>query len=165
MDYYSDDPSSKTRFPTSFNIHKEQVFNWRDYQRHHCYPLEDHVHTWPSKPAHYREVSSLHCTEVMAFDVRLLAGGNNGEQSSRKARSTHGYKLLSQGPQSWTYIRSTSPFRSQCAHSSTRGWGARLTSAQQWTLDCCHPIPNSFVELYSTSVINYRLYECACHSN
>lgn len=54
MEYYSDDPFSKTRLSTSFNVHKDQVFNWRDYLRHHCYPLEDHVHTWPSKPAHYR---------------------------------------------------------------------------------------------------------------
>ena len=54
MKYYSDDPSRKIRLSTIFNIHKEQVFNWRDYLRHHCYPLEDHVHTWPSKPTHYR---------------------------------------------------------------------------------------------------------------
>ena len=54
MDYYSDDPSRKTRLSTSFNIRKEQVFNWRDYLTYHCYPLEKHVHTWPSKPTHYR---------------------------------------------------------------------------------------------------------------
>lgn len=59
MEYYSDDPLSKTRLSTSFNVHKDQVFNWRDYLRHHCYPLEDNVHTWPSKPAHYREVRAL----------------------------------------------------------------------------------------------------------
>jgi len=72
MEYYSDDPFRKTRLSTSFNIHKEQVLNWRDYLRHHCYPLEDHVHTWPSKPAHYREVGSLYCREVRALALRLL---------------------------------------------------------------------------------------------
>eukprot|EP00253_Pinus_taeda_P031080 PITA_31080 len=72
MEYYSDDPFSKTRLSTSFNIHKEEVFNWRDYLRHHCYPLEDHVHSWPSKPAHYREVASIYCREVRVLALRLL---------------------------------------------------------------------------------------------
>ena len=54
MEYYSDDPFSKTHLSTNFNVQKDQVFNWRDYLRHHCYLLEDHFHTWPSKPANYR---------------------------------------------------------------------------------------------------------------
>eukprot|EP01018_Ginkgo_biloba_P028712 Gb_21102 [translate_table: standard] len=37
MQYYSEDPSQTVRLSTSFNVQKEQVFNWRDYLRHHCY--------------------------------------------------------------------------------------------------------------------------------
>ncbi|MQM06816.1 hypothetical protein Taro_039643 [Colocasia esculenta] len=51
---YSDDPSKKTRLSTSFNVRKETVRNWRDYLRLHCYPLEEYVPQWPSKPALFK---------------------------------------------------------------------------------------------------------------
>ncbi|KAG1354732.1 putative Flavanone 3-dioxygenase 2 [Cocos nucifera] len=53
---YSDDPAKKIRLSTSFNIRKETVRNWRDYLRLHCYPLEDFVPGWPSKPPSFRSV-------------------------------------------------------------------------------------------------------------
>eukprot|EP01018_Ginkgo_biloba_P032128 Gb_32170 [translate_table: standard] len=71
--YYSEDPSQVVRLSTSFNIQKEKVFNWRDYLRHHCYPLEEFVHAWPSKPAAYREVASIYCTELRKLILQLLA--------------------------------------------------------------------------------------------
>lgn len=69
---YSEDPSRVVRLSTSFNVHKEDVFNWRDYLRHHCYPLEDYIDFWPTKPSDYREVASKYCTEVRALILRLL---------------------------------------------------------------------------------------------
>ena len=51
---YSEDPSRVVRLSTSFNIQKEDFFNWRDYLRHHCYPLEDYSDYWPTKPSSYR---------------------------------------------------------------------------------------------------------------
>ena len=53
---YSDDPAKKIRLSTSFNIRKETVRNGRDYLRLHCYPLEDFVPVWPSKPPSFRSV-------------------------------------------------------------------------------------------------------------
>lgn len=47
---YTDDPSKKVRLSTSFNVTKETVHNWRDYLRLHCYPLEEFMPQWPSKP-------------------------------------------------------------------------------------------------------------------
>jgi isopenicillin N synthase-like dioxygenase len=69
---YSEDPSRVVRLSTSFNIQKEDVFNWRDFLRHHCYPLEDYIDYWPTKPSAYREVASKYCTEVRAMTLRLL---------------------------------------------------------------------------------------------
>jgi len=69
---YSEDPSRVVRLSTSFNIQKEDVFNWRDYLRHHCYPLEDYIDYWPTKPSAYREVASKYCMEVRALTLRLL---------------------------------------------------------------------------------------------
>ena len=51
---YSEDPSKANRLSTSFNVKTEKVANWRDFLRLHCYPLEDHVHEWPSNPSSFR---------------------------------------------------------------------------------------------------------------
>ncbi|KAL0411834.1 UNVERIFIED_CONTAM: protein DOWNY MILDEW RESISTANCE 6 [Sesamum latifolium] len=51
MKLYLDDPSKMTRLPTSFNVKKETVNNWRDYLRLHCYPLGKYVPEWPSTPS------------------------------------------------------------------------------------------------------------------
>lgn len=69
---YSEDPSRVVRLSTSFNIQKEEFFNWRDYLRHHCYPLEDYIDFWPTKPSSYREVASKYCTEIREMILRLL---------------------------------------------------------------------------------------------
>eukprot|EP01018_Ginkgo_biloba_P012180 Gb_17232 [translate_table: standard] len=70
--FYSDDPTQLVRLSTSFNIQKENVFNWRDYLRHHCYPLEEYIHAWPSKPASYKEVAGEYCREVRKLILYLL---------------------------------------------------------------------------------------------
>uniref|UniRef100_A0A0D6QZS0 Fe2OG dioxygenase domain-containing protein n=1 Tax=Araucaria cunninghamii TaxID=56994 RepID=A0A0D6QZS0_ARACU len=72
IELYSDDPSKTTRLSTSFKVDREKVFNWRDFLRLHCYPVKDHVHTWPSKPLHYRKVAITYCTEVRALVLKLL---------------------------------------------------------------------------------------------
>ncbi|KAH9302784.1 hypothetical protein KI387_014367, partial [Taxus chinensis] len=71
--FYSEDPSRVVRLSTSFNVQKEDVYNWRDYLRHHCYPLEKYIDAWPSEPPAYREVVGKYCTEVRALVLKLLA--------------------------------------------------------------------------------------------
>lgn len=71
-DLYSEDPSRVVRLSSSFNVRKETVSNWRNYLRLHCYPLEDYIDYWPTKPSAYREVASKYCMEVRAMTLRLL---------------------------------------------------------------------------------------------
>lgn len=54
---YSNDYRQRTRVSTSFNASKEDVLHWRDYLRHPCHPLEDHIDSWPEKPPSYRYIS------------------------------------------------------------------------------------------------------------
>jgi isopenicillin N synthase-like dioxygenase len=51
---YSDDPTKTMRLSTSFNVNKEEVHNWRDYLRLHCYPLDNYVPEWPSNPSSFK---------------------------------------------------------------------------------------------------------------
>ncbi|KAJ4732172.1 2-oxoglutarate (2OG) and Fe(II)-dependent oxygenase superfamily protein [Rhynchospora pubera] len=69
---YSDDPAKKMRLSTSFNVRKETVHNWRDYLRLHCYPLEEFVPDWPSKPELFKEIMSTYCTQVRQLGFRLF---------------------------------------------------------------------------------------------
>nr|GEY07342.1 protein downy mildew resistance 6 [Tanacetum cinerariifolium] len=55
MKLYSEDPSKTMRLSTSFNVQKEQVHNWRDYLRLHCYPLDKYSPEWPSNPAYFKK--------------------------------------------------------------------------------------------------------------
>ncbi|KAJ0974460.1 hypothetical protein J5N97_016425 [Dioscorea zingiberensis] len=72
MELYSDDPTKKIRLSTSFNVRKETVHNWRDYLRLYCYPLEDYVPDWPSKPPLFKDVVSSYCREVRKLGFQLL---------------------------------------------------------------------------------------------
>ncbi|KAG0493675.1 hypothetical protein HPP92_004669 [Vanilla planifolia] len=72
MNYYSDDPSKKVRLSTSFNVKKEEVHNWRDYLRLHCYPLQEYLPLWPSQPPAFREIVSEYCTQVRRLGFKLL---------------------------------------------------------------------------------------------
>lgn len=54
MKLYSDDPTKTLRLSTSFNVNKEEVHNWRDYLRLHCWPLEQYVPEWPSNPPSFK---------------------------------------------------------------------------------------------------------------
>ncbi|KAJ3682031.1 hypothetical protein LUZ60_014604 [Juncus effusus] len=69
---YSDDPAKKMRLSTSFNVRKETVRNWRDYLRLHCYPLEEFVPDWPSRPDLFKEIMSTYCTQVRELGFRLF---------------------------------------------------------------------------------------------
>ncbi|XP_058221886.1 protein DMR6-LIKE OXYGENASE 2-like [Rhododendron vialii] len=69
---YSDDPSKTTRLSTSFNVQTEKVSNWRDFLRLHCYPLQNYVHDWPTKPPSFREEVAEYCTSVRGLTLRLL---------------------------------------------------------------------------------------------
>jgi isopenicillin N synthase-like dioxygenase len=68
---YSDDPTKTMRLSTSFNVNKEEVHNWRDYLRLHCYPLDDYVPEWPSNPSSFKETVANYCKEVMELGLRI----------------------------------------------------------------------------------------------
>lgn len=53
---YSEDPKQSCRLYTSIDYDREKVHYWRDNLRHPCHPLEEHIQSWPEKPAHYRYV-------------------------------------------------------------------------------------------------------------
>lgn len=71
MKLYSDDPTKTLRLSTSFNVKKEEVHNWRDYLRLHCWPLEKYVPEWPSNPPSFKEVVSMYIKEVRELGFRI----------------------------------------------------------------------------------------------
>ncbi|XP_010541508.1 PREDICTED: protein DOWNY MILDEW RESISTANCE 6 [Tarenaya hassleriana] len=71
MKLYSDDPAKTTRLATSFNVKKEEIHNWRDYLRLHCFPLHKYSPEWPSLPPSFKEVVSKYCTEVRELGLRI----------------------------------------------------------------------------------------------
>ncbi|KAH9624788.1 hypothetical protein KSS87_003731 [Heliosperma pusillum] len=71
MKLYSDDPTKTIRLSTSFNVKKEQVHNWRDYLRLHCWPLDQFVPQWPSNPPNFKEIVSQYCKEVRELGIRI----------------------------------------------------------------------------------------------
>ncbi|XP_051132874.1 flavanone 3-dioxygenase 2-like [Andrographis paniculata] len=68
---YSDDPSKTVRLSTSFNVNKENVHNWRDYLRIHCYPLDKFVPEWPNAPSSFKDTVGEYCKEVRGLGLRL----------------------------------------------------------------------------------------------
>jgi len=70
---YSEDPTQRVRLSTSFNVRKENFYNWRDYLIHPCHPLEEVMGSWPEKPAAYREIAGKYAAEVRTLVLRLLA--------------------------------------------------------------------------------------------
>ncbi|CAJ2641839.1 protein DOWNY MILDEW RESISTANCE 6 [Trifolium pratense] len=68
---YSDDPTKTMRLSTSFNVNKEEVHNWRDYLRLHCYPLDDYVPEWPSNPPSFKETVANYCKVVRELGLRI----------------------------------------------------------------------------------------------
>ncbi|THG20337.1 hypothetical protein TEA_009568 [Camellia sinensis var. sinensis] len=45
---------------------------WKDSVKHSCHPLEDHIQSWPEKPARYREVVGTYSVEVRKLSLRIL---------------------------------------------------------------------------------------------
>ncbi|KAF9605623.1 hypothetical protein IFM89_017966 [Coptis chinensis] len=72
MHLYSNDFRKRTFLSTSFNATKEDVLHWRDYLRHPCHPLEDHMESWPSKPPSYREITGKYATKIRELTLKLL---------------------------------------------------------------------------------------------
>ncbi|XP_021725687.1 protein DOWNY MILDEW RESISTANCE 6 isoform X1 [Chenopodium quinoa] len=68
---YSDDPTKTMRLSTSFNVKKEEVHNWRDYLRLHCWPLEQYAPEWPSNPPSFKEIVSKYIKEVRELGFRI----------------------------------------------------------------------------------------------
>ncbi|CAL5432707.1 unnamed protein product [Camellia sinensis] len=74
--YFSDDTSkSFMLFAASSNSNlnkKGNVTYWKDSLKHSCHPLEDHIQSWPEKPARYREVVGTYSLEVRKLSLRIL---------------------------------------------------------------------------------------------
>ncbi|XP_028056051.1 hyoscyamine 6-dioxygenase-like [Camellia sinensis] len=71
--YYSEDKSKSFRLYTSGqNYLKDKVNYWKDSMKHSCHPLEDHIQSWPEKPARYREVVGTYSAEVRKLSLRIL---------------------------------------------------------------------------------------------
>ncbi|CAL5357349.1 unnamed protein product [Camellia sinensis] len=74
--YFSDDRSkSFMLFAASSNSNlnkKGNVTYWKDSLKHSCHPLEDHIQSWPEKPARYREVVGTYSLEVRKLSLRIL---------------------------------------------------------------------------------------------
>ncbi|KAI7992919.1 Hyoscyamine 6-dioxygenase [Camellia lanceoleosa] len=51
---------------------KGNVTFWKDSVKHSCHPLEDHIQSWPEKPARYREVVGTYSVEVRKLSLRIL---------------------------------------------------------------------------------------------
>uniref|UniRef100_A0A7N1A3B7 Fe2OG dioxygenase domain-containing protein n=1 Tax=Kalanchoe fedtschenkoi TaxID=63787 RepID=A0A7N1A3B7_KALFE len=70
---YSDDPGKRCRLLTSGpNYQTEELHFWRDNWQHPCHPLEDHVQSWPVKPANYREIVGSYSAAVREVGLRIL---------------------------------------------------------------------------------------------
>ncbi|GMP99446.1 hypothetical protein CsSME_00046915 [Camellia sinensis var. sinensis] len=71
--YYSEDMSKSFRLYTGSFCHSVINHNyWKDSVRQDCHPLEDHIETWPEKPARYREVVGTYSVEVRKLGLRIL---------------------------------------------------------------------------------------------
>ncbi|CAN0889283.1 Protein DMR6-LIKE OXYGENASE 2 [Linum grandiflorum] len=95
---YSEDPTKPVRLSTSFNVRTEQVANWRDFLRLHCYPVEDYVEDWPTNPPEFRERVAEYCTRVREVALKLLGAiseslGLEKEYLTRDALGTHGQHM------------------------------------------------------------------------
>ncbi|GMH08821.1 hypothetical protein Nepgr_010661 [Nepenthes gracilis] len=71
MELYSEDPTRTVRLSTSFNVTKEEIHNWRDYLRLHCWPLHQFLPHWPSNPSSFKEVVSKYVEAVRQLGLRL----------------------------------------------------------------------------------------------
>ncbi|KAL1826007.1 hypothetical protein DCAR_0314210 [Daucus carota subsp. sativus] len=72
--FYSNDPIKSCRLYTStLNYDKEEFHYWRDNLTHRCHPLhEDHILSWPDKPATYRETVGAYSVQIRKFLLNIL---------------------------------------------------------------------------------------------
>lgn len=53
--FYSNDINKSCRLCSStLSYDNEEFHYWRDNFTNHCYPLEEHIMSWPDKPTKYR---------------------------------------------------------------------------------------------------------------
>ncbi|KAF5204390.1 Dmr6-like oxygenase [Thalictrum thalictroides] len=69
---FSTDYRKRTLLSTSFNATKEATMHWRDYLRHPCNPLEEHINSWPTNPSSYRDVAGKYATQLKELTLKLL---------------------------------------------------------------------------------------------
>ncbi|XP_057836576.2 LOW QUALITY PROTEIN: protein DMR6-LIKE OXYGENASE 1 [Cryptomeria japonica] len=67
---YSENPQQAVRVSTSFN---DEFFEWVDYLRHACHPLEEFINSWPQKPVLYSLQRG--CREVLQTQRDKSTGG------------------------------------------------------------------------------------------
>ncbi|KAK3014702.1 hypothetical protein RJ639_009632 [Escallonia herrerae] len=70
---YSADFYKGCRLYTSgYNYAAEDAHYWKDTIKHPCYPLENHIQSWPEKPARYRELVGAYSLEARKLILRIL---------------------------------------------------------------------------------------------
>ncbi|XP_059066719.1 protein DMR6-LIKE OXYGENASE 2-like [Cryptomeria japonica] len=71
--FYSEDSRQAVSVSTRFNVTKDEFFEWMDYLRHSCHPLEEFINSWPQKTALCREAARKYCKEIRVLVLRFLA--------------------------------------------------------------------------------------------
>ncbi|KAJ9565151.1 hypothetical protein OSB04_001117 [Centaurea solstitialis] len=59
-------------YTSGLDYSKEDVHFWKDTLKHPCHPLEEHVPSWPKKPARYREEVGRYVVEVQKMAFKIL---------------------------------------------------------------------------------------------
>ncbi|KAJ6809108.1 protein DOWNY MILDEW RESISTANCE 6 [Iris pallida] len=139
------------RLSTSFNVKKEKIHNWRDYLRLHCYPLEEFVPDWPSKPSSFKEVVSNYCTEVRELGFRLLGLISLGLglehdyiEKVLGQQAAHGHQLLPAVPRARADVRIAGSHGPERPHNPPPGPGrGRPAGASRRPVDRSSALPPS----------------------
>ncbi|CAI9107662.1 OLC1v1007071C1 [Oldenlandia corymbosa var. corymbosa] len=65
-------------YKNSTDFAKDGIHLWRDSIKHNCYPIQDSMQRWPTKPTRYREVLSRYLEEMEVLSGRILEMINQG---------------------------------------------------------------------------------------